>query len=461
MGYLIEEKLVASEHDLKGLMKFAEREEWKECFAAVIDAHFGPILDEAELDPDSLADIVGPDWQGNLWGCAFEDFLTLEFDDSGKNIVDEYLKRQSWREKPPAKAYMKALRSSIMSLYEVSDVVPGESMKLRDLLRGSEPITVSEYSATQSLKQWDRLATRVINVKGKTIISGGLLPFSFEASNILFTGLNKALELEASQQLENLSDEDLQHLAPVFTLSWLYNLLEEVAFQQDPNLINSHGEPIEFHDMHFAFASRITQKQIALELNKVSALTQESAKFWNWVDRRKLPNKRSGVGGQEHILETMMDDGSRVLGNIELKGKALILSVNSAGRAKRGQELIERALGNMVRTPLSEIRTLKQMIEDAPDRPDKDIEEEIPPEIADQIMRRYLDEHYRKTLDEPIPTLNNETPRQASKTKAGRKQVVEWLKYLENSTANNANASTPMSCYDFGWMWEELGIKRQ
>lgn len=451
---------MASAHELKGLMKFAEREEWEDCFAAVLDAHFGPILDADGLGPDGLGDIVGPDWQGTLWGCAFEDFLTLDFDVPGENIVDEYLKRRSWREKPPAKAYMKALRSSIMSLYEVSDVIPGESMKLRDLLRGTEPVTVSEHAATRSLKQWDRIAARVVNVQGKTIISGGLLPFSFEACTILFDGLKEGLELEDSQQPENLSDEDLRHLAPVFTLSWLYNLLEGVAFQQDPDLFNSEGEPIEFHDMRFAFATRVTQKQIAVELNKMPELQQESAKFWNWLDRDVSPRKRPVDENQGRMLETMMDDGSRVLGNIELKGKALFLSVNSAGRAKTGQELMERALGGLVRTPLTEIRTIRQMMEDRPDNSDHDPEDEIPPEIAEQIMWQYFDKHYRETLDEPIPALNNKTPRQAAKTKAGRKQVIEWLKYLENRTPKHAGENDPMANYDFGWMWEELGIER-
>lgn len=31
---------------------------------------------------------------------------------------------------------MKAIRSSVMSLYEVSDIVPGQSFLARDLIRG-------------------------------------------------------------------------------------------------------------------------------------------------------------------------------------------------------------------------------------------------------------------------------------------------------------------------------------
>jgi len=35
-----------------------------------------------------------------------------------------------------------------LSLYEVSDIVPGESFRARDLVRGGEPVLISERSAT-------------------------------------------------------------------------------------------------------------------------------------------------------------------------------------------------------------------------------------------------------------------------------------------------------------------------
>ena len=48
-----------------------------------------------------------------------------------------------------------------MSLYEVSDIVRDESFSARDLVRGGEPIRVSERSGTHYLKPWDRIAARL------------------------------------------------------------------------------------------------------------------------------------------------------------------------------------------------------------------------------------------------------------------------------------------------------------
>ena len=62
--------------------------------------------------------------------CVFEDFLTLETEDGG-NIVADYLKRRGFRETASSRAYMNGLRNSVMSLYEVSDLRPGESFLAR------------------------------------------------------------------------------------------------------------------------------------------------------------------------------------------------------------------------------------------------------------------------------------------------------------------------------------------
>jgi hypothetical protein len=57
-------------------------------------------------------------------------------------------------------------------------------------------------------------------------------------------------------------------------------------------------------------------------------------------------------------------------------------------------------------------------------------------------------------LDEKIPMLGHITQRRTVKTARGREGMVEWLKYIENQAAGHR----PMTDYDFGWMWQALGI---
>lgn len=442
-------------HELKGLMKFLGRDEWRGCFEEVFDDHFGPVLEAGDLEFEDLAEILGDDWAMTLWGCAFEDFLTQDFDVEGGNIVDEYLKRRGWKENAQVKAYMKALRTSIMSLYEVSDIVPGKSLMARDLIRGGEPLAVSEGTATKTLKQWDRIAARIVPIMGKNVVAGGLLPFTPKASEALFDGLRQMFGKKTAKKLPVIGDDDLQSVASMFTLSWLFDTLDRAMGL--PPMQNSDGDDLLFHDVRFQLKSGVTQKDIAARINAVPGMSPENGKFWNWLEGKP---ERSGKAKQADALsfDATMDNGLRVLGNVELKGRFLHLSANSAARAAEGTELMRRALGDLVGTPLTEIRTVEQMMAERPPRERGEAASEVPPELAEQIVHQFMDRQYRETLDQPVGMLGNKTPRQAAKSSAGRQKVADWLKHLENQSAQQQDPADPMATYSFEWMWKELGV---
>ena len=97
-----------------------------------------------------------------------EDFFTTRFGEHGElNVIDDYLKRRGWRESVPARRYLEALRDSIVSLYEVVDIVPGRRMTVRDLILGGDAVRVEEKLGSEGAAPWDRLAARVVAVNGK------------------------------------------------------------------------------------------------------------------------------------------------------------------------------------------------------------------------------------------------------------------------------------------------------
>jgi hypothetical protein len=75
------------------------------------------------------------------------------------------------------------------------------------------------------------------------------------------------------------------------------------------------------------------------------------------------------------------------------------------------------------------------------------------PEEERAILQGTIDRHYHAVLDQPVPMLGDLRPRKTAKTKKGREKLVAWLKFIENSDAQQDPDS-----YDFGSMWEELGI---
>lgn len=437
-------------NDISGLLSFIGRETiWRDRLQDVVAEHLMPAFEEFEIDQDDLGELLGEQWAGVLWGCGFEDFLGQRYEDG--NIVDLYLKRRGWKETVMNRAYFAALRDAPVSLYEVTDVQPGLSMALRDLLSDVAPVTVQEKSATRTLKQWDRIAVRVVPERDHHVISGALLPFSLDAADFLFAGLRDALKLKKPDALR-LTREQLQGCAPIFTAAWLFTEIARALTPAQPQFTNSDGDDVVFHDLRFPLATGATQKDVAARLDEVKGFSPEGPQFWNWLAARK---RRSGkaVGGT--MLETQMD-GATVLGSLELKGKTLLATVNSAERATKIEALITDAVGDLLKRPLTTIRTLEQMAAEKRRDGPRDVADDIPPEIAQQIGREFMDQHYRETLDAPIPVLGGKSPRQAVRNAAGRQKVIEWLKLLENRNAGQQNVA--IAEYDFGWMWAELGL---
>lgn len=449
-----------SSHDLSRLMKFLRQEEWGERFDEVMEEHVGAALDAFDLDFDALEELVGPHWSGTIWGCAFEDLISRTYAPDDDNIVDSYLKRRGWNEKAPAKAYMKALRNAQMSLYEVSEIVPGQSLRARDMLRDAGPVLVQERSATQSLKQWDRIAARIVSVNGKNILAGGLLAFSHRAAEELLDGIAATLAEHGADALDTTdADSMLADIAPLLTSAWLFDTLGKMLDPVGPELFTSEGDPVLFHTVRWPIAKGVTQAMIAERLDTLVALEREGAKFWNWLET--APTAPVAPQGEKGLRwDVTMDDGARVLGNVELKGRFASLSVSSAARAERGRALLEPALAGLVGDPLVEIQTMEQMRrEQAGDGPgDAPTLDDLPPEELTRLLHQMLDQQYRQTLDQPLPVLGNKTPRAMASTEAGRRKVADWLKYLENGSAGHGPGD-PMASYDFGWMWRELGLE--
>lgn len=53
--------------------------------------------------------------------------------------------------------------------------------------------------------------------------------------------------------------------------------------------------------------------------------------------------------------------------------------------------------------------------------------DDLSPDELVQIEQDFLQEHYHKWLDKPVPALDNKTPQQANKSKQGREKLILLL----------------------------------
>ena len=158
------------------------------------------------------------------------------------------------------------------------------------------------------------------------------------------------------------------------------------------------------------------------------------------------------------IFNSSMEDGSPVLGTIELNESFVLFEANSRMRAQRGTAMLAAALADQVASPQTETQTVEQL-KAAPRRKPDDGAAAMPPEVQEKLVHEVLDNNYRAALDKPTPMLGDVSPRAAARTARGRKDLVVWLKHLENRSRHTRDRNDPMATYDFTWMWRELNVE--
>lgn len=269
-------------YSLKGLVKFLSHDPWKDHLDLVLDEHFDPVLDVLDIELKDIEINFGKDSALLLYSCAIEDFMTRDFGFELANVVDEYLRRRRWKESPKNQAYLKAVRASIMSLYEVIEVGPKTSIKLRDLIRGGNPVVVREVGSIDVLEPGTQIAARIIPVLGKNVLQTGMLPYAPEITEVLFASLRLALGVDDEEKPLVVDDEELQAHAFLFTFVWM---------------IDAFDLPVD--QMMIKLADQLAEKELAEE-NAFKVL-QKGA---------ELIRERLGLEGldDEEIIEKLMEN---------------------------------------------------------------------------------------------------------------------------------------------------------
>jgi hypothetical protein len=457
---------------IRNIMNWASRPVWSGEQAAVFDAHVAPVCERMDLSQEALIqELEEHGYGGMLFGVIFEDFVSRRLPNDS-NLIDDYLQRRGWRESVPGRQYLQRLRDSVLSLYEVVDVSPGQHCDLRDLVRGGATIRVHEHMGTLNMVRWDRIAARVLVMHGKPVFSGGILPYPREVSLKLLKVLADARKqfvkklarlADKATVAQMLSQQDiderfLQDACPAFTTLWIMHILKSLQ-QALPELVNRDGEVLLFCETRFPLLAE-QRDEIARRLDDASDWERDSpdGHTWSWLPETDVTTDKPHSG---MVIESLQNGQHPLSGTLELAPGVLKLTTNSMDRAQRGQAVLDTLLHGLIGPALSSLQTPEQLLEERDaGRQETDHREpadSIDPEIAAEIIQHTLDQHYRQVLDEPVPALGNKTPRQCARSKKGRVQVIEWLKLLENNELRRA-ASQGHTPYDSRWMWDELKL---
>lgn len=211
-------------------------EKEKECFELGLSSFFGKSLSpdgfafgEHELNLVTLEEKLGETVFRPLFMCAVEFFLSNEYPlgFSSWNAIDYFLKKRGPLLPTQDKMYLKGLRDSYMSLYEVIDVKLDQSITIRNLLEDSEPaIVVKEKMGTHCICQWDLLGARIIRTPKVTLFAGGLLLLDREVTNAAKETIEKISKVMMSAKNLRLFQKETKDPALMIKKMWVKEIAQ-------------------------------------------------------------------------------------------------------------------------------------------------------------------------------------------------------------------------------------------
>ena len=441
---------------VRNIISFAEKDpKWQLRLEATFSEMLEPAAQLLGIEDEELAansEEVG--YSHMIFGYIFEYFSSLHWDNEEHSFIDIYLKQRGWRETPYGRRYLQAINDTDIQLWEITDVKPGFYADVRPYGSTKKSVRVIEKSGTETLNQWDCIAGRVVKLDNTYLFTGAILPLppaeAESVSRVVGHTEKEVVEIykqliadgeinELPDDLEQIIDDDIYNELPKILFRVWITYLYKTINQDMPTLSNKDGDIFQIAKVRFPVL--VPPKKLLQAIKEIPELEENhDSSGWNW-----LP----------HTREEQLPDNEfiSVLGQLSLQEKSLTLEVNSTDRAETGSLWLSEKLGNLIGKPLTIIDNIADSMENAIlNNEDMDFPEL---ENADELMNSFMQQHYQKILDEPIPMLNDKTPRECAANPKLHKDVVKWIKYMENQ-----DAKTPTPDFDFSWVWVELGLEK-
>ncbi|MGH7255255.1 MAG: YecA family protein, partial [Nitrospirales bacterium] len=411
---------------LNKLRLFAARPEIADDAAQASLDYWGPSLhDRAEEDQRKVLDLQQAEVMRTAWlwfDCELEDGLTL---------ADMFLREEGARLTPGEHAYLDQARATYQGLYEVEEVRLDEGVTLRDLST-DERLWVRERSATHAVARWDLIVARLLSRSdGSRVIEAGLLYISPHDAELLLPKWRKTRDTFRARFPHDSAVTLLKRTGHLLSRWWL----TLAAFRPLPTVVTAEGDPMVFMSVVYDVTDRAP---LAAALAAAPELEQIEPDVFDWHE--PTPRFR------------------RSLGTIRLADDRLTLETTSEARAERGRKMLEALAPHALRYRVTSHQDIKHALERAESRYRAAPVSSLPPDVEAEMRYKFFDEHYQAWVDEPVPALDNLTPRKAARDRRRRPKLIELLKQLENSEEHAAREGRKP--YDFSWMWKELGLER-
>jgi hypothetical protein len=407
-GLLKEARLLLTEDDLD--------DAWEDF---QLDEECEPFDPENYLAPFFLSWMLH-DWQPDRSDVAQGDAETP------KSVARSYLARAGHRLDPIARRYLEACLATPFSFHEVIECRPGQGLRLRDVMLGTE-VDVTERTASRSLQVGDCVFGKVVPIEGLVLLEG-LGPTAIAPAD-------KPILIELRRTLGTRDTlfgiDTLREFADELRAAYL-DILE--ISRAEPELRNTDGDVLEFHTLSFDVDS---PDEALARLQDLGAGLVEPVIARDDAGRLLRADITWARAGN-HVHD---DWDNTTLGTVRIEGTRLTAEVNSAKRATAVRKLIEDRLGVSVRYRLSAVQSIESLMADGRDASELQETEHDAAELAalpemQAAMTEYLRAYYRRWLDAKLPALGNRSPRKAVRDADGREAVAALVRQIERHGAS-------------------------
>ena len=342
------------------------------------------------------------------------------------------------------RVWLDAQAAALVSVWEVTDVAPGQGISLRNLL-GEEERFVREVAGSRVLKPRDTLLGRLVDHAGTTLLCGihprALPP---REGSLVVKAIRKAVRSRArvvprNKLLEAAADGRLLGLWQTAALA-----MERRPF---PELRNTDGERLLLTTDHFT-VSHGAEVEVRARLSAIAGAETDDVE--DSAGNFRVTFTRPG-----HTMSSALEN--TIVGAAEIDGDALRLSTNSVERADALRAIVDQTCAGLVHFRAREHADPEAALRRGgpPAGRGGGGEGEEPPELQ-AMVRAVKEKHYQSWLDERIPALGGLTPREAAGGKAKDRQALALLvAEIENHEARLPEGQR----FDVRGLRRELGLE--
>lgn len=390
-----------------------------------------------------IADLPNKTPKGPDFGQFLDWFIHDYPLDGGSTVIREFARTEG-RALPVGE--MQILQEAIdshLNLYEVQESRPERAeVRIKDLFTG-EDLLIRDVSGSKKLVKWDIIGTRITRVGENLRPSAVSTLFSPKERDPLLRFFKE--KQEEYQKQTGVSGwkafmKARGHLLHHYTLS-----RQEAGM---PPLLTPERHEMLFckavYDVeNFHGALFRLKQEFDFCLDEEGEEEGERSALFTWLKRGRskkiVPEgerRAEGIVIQSAMMPTPESEGTLSLGTVTVTERRLILETISRERLDAGKGRIGELLGDYVRFRVDRFQAVEAFMKEREAKGEKQKKQEkseIPDEVKQAVMSRFLSRYCEEWIHNAIPALDGKSPLEMVRLPGGRERVEQLLKEIENS----------------------------